>query len=149
MTFHVLIYHHQPITDWLAVGPCFGCHVVISISIALRINPRITCSTQLDLLMHSSHLLALLYIQALKLWLKNVKFLDHPRYVNPRYRDEALERDLELRTSCCHLQRQERNDRRSRTAEKTAEITDHVDGKGDADIAKRWCVWRDARWPWS
>ncbi|CAD6221170.1 unnamed protein product [Miscanthus lutarioriparius] len=92
---------------------------------------------------------AWIYWEALRLWLKNVKFLDHPRYLNPSYRDEALERDLKLRASCSYLQRQKVNNQRSRTTEKTAGITNHVDGKSDENMTKRWCVWRDAQWPWS
>jgi hypothetical protein len=37
--------------------------------------------------------------------LADVKFLDHSRYLNPRFTDEALERDLELHASCSYLQR--------------------------------------------
>lgn len=95
---------------------------------------------------------AWIYWEALRLWLKNVKFLDHPRYLNQSYREEALKRDLELRSSCSFLQRQKVSNQRSSVTEKGTEISNHVqDNKGDdsINITKRWCVWRDAQWPWS
>ncbi|KAL6647047.1 hypothetical protein ACP70R_014484 [Stipagrostis hirtigluma subsp. patula] len=86
---------------------------------------------------------AWIYWEALRLWLKNVKFLDHPRYLNLGYRDQALKRDLEIRSSCSFLQKP-----RSRS-ELATEISNHQDNKGDGNIMKRWCVWKDAQWPWS
>ncbi|RLM84624.1 uncharacterized protein C2845_PM04G02690 [Panicum miliaceum] len=86
---------------------------------------------------------------ALRLWLKNVKFLDHPRYLNQSYRDEALKRDLELRSSCSFLRKQKANNQRSSCTDEMREILNHLDSKGDENITKRWCVWRDAQWPWS
>ncbi|KAJ3669976.1 hypothetical protein LUZ60_010300 [Juncus effusus] len=59
-----------------------------------------------------------IYWQAVRLWIKNVKFLDHPKYFKPNYRDEALERDKKL--SC-----------------------------GGQNGKQRYCVWTDAKWPWS
>ncbi|KAJ1287772.1 hypothetical protein BS78_02G036300 [Paspalum vaginatum] len=92
---------------------------------------------------------AWIYWEALRLWLKNVKFLDHPRYLKLSYRDSALKRDLELRSSCSILQGKKVSSQRSSVTEKTTEISNHVDNKGDENITKRWCVWRDAQWPWS
>ncbi|CAN6553367.1 unnamed protein product [Malus baccata var. baccata] len=40
-----------------------------------------------------------IYWHAFKLWWKNVSFVQHPRYSNPAYREEALVRDQKLQ--CC------------------------------------------------
>uniref|UniRef100_A0A0E0E7J5 DUP1365 proein n=1 Tax=Oryza meridionalis TaxID=40149 RepID=A0A0E0E7J5_9ORYZ len=90
-----------------------------------------------------------IYWEAVRLWLKSVKFLDHPRYLNLNYRDEAQKRDLEIRSSCSFLQKQKLNDQRTGRADETAEITDHHDHNGEESVMKRWCVWTDAQWPWS
>ncbi|KAM1347221.1 hypothetical protein PS2_036177 [Malus domestica] len=79
-----------------------------------------------------------IYWHAFKLWWKNVSFVQHPRYSNPAYREEALVRDRKLQ--CCpavgfgedkwHLQ---------------------LEGNGQGCIANsgdRFCTWRDAKWPW-
>ncbi|CAN6196891.1 unnamed protein product [Urochloa humidicola] len=91
---------------------------------------------------------AWIYWEALRLWLKNVIFLDHPRYLNQNYRDEALKRDLELH-SCSFLRKQKANNQRSSSTDEPCEISNHSDNTGDENIMKRWCVWRDAQWPWS
>uniref|UniRef100_J3MIM3 Uncharacterized protein n=2 Tax=Oryza brachyantha TaxID=4533 RepID=J3MIM3_ORYBR len=88
-----------------------------------------------------------IYWEAVRLWLKSVKFLDHPRYLNMAYRDEAQKRDLEIRSSCSFLQKQKLNDQRSGSA--ADEISVHHDHSGEGGVTKRRCVWRDAQWPWS
>uniref|UniRef100_A0A803MIT4 Uncharacterized protein n=1 Tax=Chenopodium quinoa TaxID=63459 RepID=A0A803MIT4_CHEQI len=40
-----------------------------------------------------------IYWHALKLWWKSVSFVQHPRYNNPAYREEAVSRDKKL--NCC------------------------------------------------
>ncbi|KAL6880210.1 hypothetical protein ACP4OV_011775 [Aristida adscensionis] len=92
---------------------------------------------------------AWIYWEALRLWLKDVKFLDHPRYINPSYRDEALQRDIEISSSCSFLQKQKMENRRNGSINDTTEISNHQDNSGDGNIMKRWCVWKDAQWPWS
>ncbi|KAG2631695.1 uncharacterized protein LOC120659348 [Panicum virgatum] len=92
---------------------------------------------------------AWIYWEALRLWLKNVKFLDHPRYLSLNYRDEALKRDLELRSTCSFLLKQKADNQRSSSIDVSREISNHLDSKGDDNITKRWCIWRDAQWPWS
>ncbi|CAL9127371.1 unnamed protein product [Musa acuminata var. zebrina] len=72
-----------------------------------------------------------IYWQALKLWWKNVKFLDHPKYLNSRYRDDAVLRDRELLSQ---------NAGQSKIL---PNCTSNMDFKG------RWCVWSEAPWPWS
>lgn len=71
-------------------------------------------------------------VQAVKLWWKNVSFLDHPRYMNPKYRDDAVQRDQEL---CCF--------------HRIREAGNGPSHGGDRKSRNRWCVWRDAQWPWS
>ncbi|EMS50968.1 hypothetical protein TRIUR3_10317 [Triticum urartu] len=89
---------------------------------------------------------------AFRLWLKNVRFLDHPRYLSGSYRSEALKRDLEIRSSCSFLHQKPRESiGRSSTAttDETTENSNHQDYKdGRGSIGARWCVWRDAQWPW-
>ncbi|XP_020275542.1 uncharacterized protein LOC109850049 isoform X2 [Asparagus officinalis] len=72
-----------------------------------------------------------IYLQALKLWWKNVAFLDHPKYSKPKYREDALSRDQKL---CCSPSRQAK---------------DHQNLTGGEENKNRWCMWIDAQWPWS
>ncbi|TVU41395.1 hypothetical protein EJB05_14910, partial [Eragrostis curvula] len=74
--------------------------------------------------------------KALRLWLKNVRFQDHPRYLNPNYRDEALKRDIEIRSSCSFLQKQKVNNQSSGITKNT---TDNLDNRENGDEnMKRW-----------
>ncbi|OMO70310.1 hypothetical protein CCACVL1_18997 [Corchorus capsularis] len=80
-----------------------------------------------------------IYWHALKLWWKNVSFIQHPRYTNPSYREEALKRDRKLR--CCPVVGQNKDEFM-------------LDGGCDPGIVSernhedRLFVWRDAKWPW-
>lgn len=82
-----------------------------------------------------------IYWHALKLWWKNVRFVQHPRYTDPRYREEALMRDQKLQ--CCG------------TVVSNGE-NEHIQQRGtdqgnlaDINSINRWFKWRDAKWPWS
>jgi hypothetical protein len=91
------------------------------------------------------------HLQAFRLWLKNVRFLDHPRYLSLSYRDEALKRDLEIRSSCSFLGQKPKVDIGSSGMETDDEMTknNHPDFKdAGGSVRGRWCVWRDAQWPW-
>ncbi|KAG2688992.1 hypothetical protein I3843_09G117700 [Carya illinoinensis] len=81
-----------------------------------------------------------IYWHALKLWWKNVSFIQHPRYTNPAYREEALVHDRKLQ--CCPV------------------IGSDEDKHLLADGSDRGCLptrnceirqftWREANWPWS
>ncbi|KAL6955282.1 hypothetical protein U1Q18_010332 [Sarracenia purpurea var. burkii] len=81
-----------------------------------------------------------IYWQALKLWWKGVSFIQHPRYSNLEYRQEALIRDRKLPCCLSFLQ----------------DVQNHVPLEGsDSDYVEddirsnRWFTWRDAKWPWS
>ncbi|KAM1235184.1 hypothetical protein ACFX13_004770 [Malus domestica] len=78
-----------------------------------------------------------IYWHAFKLWWKNVSFVQHPRYSNPAYREEALVRDQKLK--CCQ-------------AVGYGEDKPHLQPKGSRQgcIANgkseaRFCTWRDAK----
>ncbi|GAB2279866.1 hypothetical protein Dimus_014503 [Dionaea muscipula] len=73
-----------------------------------------------------------IYWQGLKLWWKNVVFIQHPRYANPGYREQAVSRDQKLR--CCAPSM-------SMLKEEDFSHHHHVEGR-------RWFKWRDAKWPW-
>ncbi|KAL7242063.1 hypothetical protein ACSBR1_014606 [Camellia fascicularis] len=80
-----------------------------------------------------------IYWEALKLWWKGVAFIQHPRYANVGYRQEALIRDMKLQ--CCPAFSQD--------------IQNHQPLEGsDSDLLKdkngrnRRFTWRDAKWPW-
>ncbi|KAI3984487.1 hypothetical protein MKX01_033980 [Papaver californicum] len=75
-----------------------------------------------------------IYWQALKLWWKNVHFVQHPRYQNPTYRGEALMRDRKLQ-GCPIFGQEDDNNYSNIAAENKSQ--------------NRWCVWRESRWPWA
>ncbi|KAI3873326.1 hypothetical protein MKW92_017537 [Papaver armeniacum] len=76
-----------------------------------------------------------IYWQALKLWWKNVQFVQHPRYQYPTYRAEALMRDQKLQG--CPIFLQEDDASYSNTA------ADNNNQK------RRYVRWREAQWPWA
>ncbi|XP_010499528.1 PREDICTED: uncharacterized protein LOC104777039 [Camelina sativa] len=71
-----------------------------------------------------------IYWHALKLWWKNVPFIQHPRYTNPSYREESEKRDQEL--PCRGLDGL------------NADACSSSSSFGGCRFA-----WRDANWPWS
>lgn len=103
-----------------------------------------TLSAKRVYLSSSSHCLAIyfwlmphkvaiwIYWQALKLWWKNVAYLQHPKYSNPRYREDSLIRDQEL--NCLF---------------KTGPRESHLSSTRNGSSTNRWCLWTDAKWPWS
>lgn len=73
-----------------------------------------------------------IYWHALKLWWKNVAFIQHHRYANPAYREEASLRDQKL--NCFNTRESE---------------TNGLCPRGDGiSLAPRF-TWTDAKWPWS
>ncbi|XP_074577144.1 uncharacterized protein LOC141833567 isoform X2 [Curcuma longa] len=72
-----------------------------------------------------------IYWQAFKLWWKNTKFLDHPKYASSRYKDDAARRDRELRSG------------NSRQGEDLPTCSANMFPRD------RWCQWQEAPWPWS
>ncbi|XP_058728191.1 uncharacterized protein LOC131599972 [Vicia villosa] len=74
-----------------------------------------------------------IYWHAIKLWWKNVQFIQHPRYATPMYRDEALIRDRTLQ--CCGFSALGENNKDGLLSE--------------AKPRDRWFRWNDAKWPWS
>ncbi|KAK2393891.1 hypothetical protein P8452_15810 [Trifolium repens] len=79
-----------------------------------------------------------IYWHAVKLWWKNVQFIQHPRYTVPTYRDEALVRDRKLQ--CCGLSDYNLHVQQRRSNEDCLAETSPKD---------RWFRWIDAKWPWS
>jgi len=79
------------------------------------------------------------FSQALKLWWKNVRFVQHPRYNIPTYKEEALTRDRTLQ--CCGFSDDNRHLQHRESDQNCC--LDEVSSKN------RWFRWRDAKWPWS
>lgn len=77
-----------------------------------------------------------IYWHALKLWWKNVHFIQHPRYTNPTYREEAMIRDKKFQ--CNQALAWDRGN------------CLQADGHHPGNLAdrKRWFKWRDAKRPW-
>ncbi|XP_047165818.1 uncharacterized protein LOC124835014 [Vigna umbellata] len=79
-----------------------------------------------------------IYWHAIKLWWKNVRFVQHPRYNNPAYKEEALTRDKTLQ--CCGFSDANRH---LQPRESDQSCLDEVRS------LNRCFRWRDAKWPWS
>ncbi|KAH9749465.1 hypothetical protein KPL70_005394 [Citrus sinensis] len=81
-----------------------------------------------------------IYWHALKLWWKNVAFIQHPRYTNPLYRKEALVRDQKLQ--CCPAAGWDNDNHLQVDGSCPRYLFDR--NNGDHRFA-----WRNAKWPWS
>ncbi|XP_010538253.1 PREDICTED: uncharacterized protein LOC104812673 [Tarenaya hassleriana] len=79
-----------------------------------------------------------IYWHALKLWWKNVSFIQHPRYSNPSYKEDAILRDQKLR--CGGLDESDQDE--------IMEVDGFNAGSCGNFGACRF-AWRDAKWPWS
>ncbi|XP_052291497.1 uncharacterized protein LOC102609914 isoform X2 [Citrus sinensis] len=80
-----------------------------------------------------------IYWHALKLWWKNVAFIQHPRYTNPLYRKEALVRDQKLQ--CCPAAGWDNDNHLQVDGNCPRYLFDR--NNGDHRFA-----WRNAKWPW-
>ncbi|CAH9113491.1 unnamed protein product [Cuscuta europaea] len=150
--------HVSPFNDmlgsWRLKTSTPGENIFITISVshptlgdyfsASLVAKRVPSSTQVDhalffwLMPHKAAFS--IYWQALKLWWKGVKFVQHPRYYNPLYRREALVRDEELHrcpaftlNSDSHLEAKEKISR----------------SREDSSARSHCFTWRDAKWPWN
>ncbi|KAL7089376.1 hypothetical protein ACP275_13G184100 [Erythranthe tilingii] len=130
--------------------PAENLHVVISVQhpelgnyfTATLIAKRVTSLTPVD---HSRffwlmpHKVALwIYWHALKLWWKNVSFVQHPRYQKPNYREEALLRDEKIQ-NCPLFGNNEADD---------VQIQGTPCDPAATVSSSRCFNWRDAEWPW-
>ncbi|XP_050287680.1 uncharacterized protein LOC126726460 isoform X3 [Quercus robur] len=81
-----------------------------------------------------------IYWHALKLWWKNVSYIQHPRYTNPAYREEASIRDHKIQ--CCPIIGSDK--------EKHLQFEGSDQGYFlDRSCEIRQFTWRKAKWPWS
>lgn len=68
-----------------------------------------------------------------------MRFVHHPRYANPNYREEALIRDKKL--NCSQALAWDKD--------KCLQAEGHHPGNlADRHCTERWLKWRDAKWPW-
>ncbi|KAG6416741.1 hypothetical protein SASPL_124179 [Salvia splendens] len=72
-----------------------------------------------------------IYWHALKLWWKNVAFVQHPRYQNSTYREDAIKRDEGI-CLCPSFGNKE--------------ALNHL--RGAKTLNNRCFTWTDAKWPW-
>ncbi|KMS95891.1 hypothetical protein BVRB_004010 [Beta vulgaris subsp. vulgaris] len=73
-----------------------------------------------------------IYWHAFKLWWNNIPFVQHPRYTNPAYREEAASRDKMI--NCC----------------KAGDFkTSGLCPRDDRNVTTHQFSWTDAKWPWS
>ncbi|CAA0823722.1 Unknown protein [Striga hermonthica] len=70
-----------------------------------------------------------IYWHALKLWWKNVSFIQHPRYQNPAYREDSLIRNQNIQI--CPFSG-----------------NDEAENLHTQETYDRCFTWRDASWPW-
>lgn len=66
--------------------------------------------------------------QSFQLLLKNVQFLEHPKYKNPRYVEESLKTAQER--GCCMA------------------FPKNLGEDPQGDARDRWYSWKPAKWPW-
>ncbi|KAI3719686.1 hypothetical protein L6452_20588 [Arctium lappa] len=81
-----------------------------------------------------------IYWHALKLWWKKVVFIQHPRYGNPSYKEDAMERDKNL--GCCLAFATQTDEHQQIEQSCGPNFTSDMNRKD------RWFRWRDAKWPW-
>ncbi|KAI4370966.1 hypothetical protein MLD38_019252 [Melastoma candidum] len=81
-----------------------------------------------------------IYWHALLLWWKNVAFIQHPRYTNPSYREDACVRDHKLQ--CPELIA------RGESSHPASDPSNHSSKSNQNPEGPRNFVWRDAKWPW-
>nr|POE50001.1 hypothetical protein CFP56_33343 [Quercus suber] len=80
-----------------------------------------------------------IYWHALKLWWKNVSYIQHPTYTNPAYREEASIRDHKIQ--CCPMI----------GSDKDKHLQFEGSDQGyflDRSCEIRQFTWRKAKWPW-
>ncbi|XP_020588303.1 uncharacterized protein LOC110030085 [Phalaenopsis equestris] len=111
--------------------PTLGNYFIARLS-ATKVHSSTTPNLELYFWLMPHKVAALIYWQAVKLWWKNVPFIGHPKYSSPSYRDVALSRDNEL----CPLRI-------------NGAGSGHLNQNSNCESRSRWCVWRDAEWPWA